>query len=370
MSTVWVAGGGTGGHLFPGLAVASELRARGIDVRWLGARRGLEAVRIPPTGIPLTLLPVTGAVGRSAGARVSAAVGMVPATLSATVVLLRSQAHAVLAVGGYAALPGALAAGVLGLPLVLQEQNAVAGLANRFLAPWSVAIACGFEAALAAFPSLPATVTGNPVRTEFFTVPPPPTDPLTLLVIGGSQGSAFLNTVLPEALAALATRQRLPHVLHQAGPRWEDAVRQRYASLGLVAEVVGFFERPAEALARSALVVARSGASSVSELAAARRAAVLVPFAQAAHGHQLANARALAATGAAEVLEEHEAKPEALAAAIARLLADPDALVQRGTRGAALSHPEAARSVAELIVSRLVDVPSPTHHGVAAKEAS
>lgn len=366
MSAVVIAGGGTGGHLFPGLAVASELRARGVEVRWLGARRGLEATRIPPTGIPLTLLPVTGAVGRSGPARAGAALGMVPATLSAAAMLLRCQAQAVLAVGGYAALPGALAAGALGLPLVLQEQNAVAGLTNRFLAPWAVAIACGFDAALAAFPSLPATVTGNPVRPEFFAVPLPPTDPLTLLVIGGSQGSAFLNATVPEALATLATRRVLPRVLHQAGPRWMEEVRQRYAALGLSAEVVGFLERPTDALARSALVVARAGASSVSELAAARRAALLVPFAQAAHGHQLANARALAATGAAEVLEEGEATSQALAAALERLLADPDELRQRGMRGATLSLYGAASSVAEMVVSRLTDVPPSVRHAAAA----
>jgi len=352
VSTVLIVGGGTGGHLFPGLAVAGELRRLGAAVSWLGATRGLEASRVPAAGIPLRLLPVTGAVGRSAAAQVGAALRMVPAIAAALRHLLRERPAAVLSVGGYAALPGALAAAALQLPLVVQEQNAVPGLTNRLLAPWSAGIACGFREALAALPSLPARFTGNPVREAFFSVPPPRTVPLTVLVLGGSQGSGFLNRALPEAFAELGRSRTLPRVVHQAGERWTGEVQQRYAALGVPAEVRGFIEAPADALAAATLVVARAGALTVCELAAARRPALLVPFAAAAHGHQLHNARALAATGAAEIVEEPAATPARLAAALAGLLASPEALGARGLAGFRLASPDAAGTVARFVLER------------------
>ncbi len=350
MSGLVIAGGGTGGHLFPGLAVAAALAGSGARVSWLGARRGLEATRVPEAGIPIRLLAVSGAVARSHAAQAAAALQLAPAVLQAAAFLLRSRAAAVLAVGGYAAMPGALAAGMLGIPVILQEQNALPGLTTRFLAPWSEAVACGFEEALAAFPSLPARWTGNPVRKEFFAVPSPPLDPLSVLVLGGSQGSAFLNAAVPDAFAELFRSGMAPRIVHQAGPRWSHEVQQRYADLGVTAEVVPFLERPADVLAGTALVVARAGALTVAELAAARRAALLVPFAAAAYGHQLANAIAFASTGAAEVLEEPEATPARLAAVLNRLLATPERLVERGLAGARLARPDAADAVAELLL--------------------
>jgi UDP-N-acetylglucosamine--N-acetylmuramyl-(pentapeptide) pyrophosphoryl-undecaprenol N-acetylglucosamine transferase len=350
VSHVVIAGGGTGGHLFPGLAVAAELARAGVAVSWLGARRGLEATRVPQAGIPLRLLSVTGAAARSRGAQLSAALRAVPATAQAAAHLLHQRADAVLAVGGYASLPGALAAGMLGVPTVLQEQNALPGVTNRLLAPWCVTVACGFEAAVPAFPSLPARWTGNPVRPEFFSVPPPPLEPLTVLVLGGSQGSALLNALLPDALAELARTVPLPRVIHQSGERWVAEVRQRYASVGVAAEIVPFLERPAEAIARTVLVVARAGALTVCELSAARRATVLIPFAAAAGGHQLANALACAATGAAEVLEEREATRTATAALLGRLLASPARLAERGRAGARLARSDAAATVARIVV--------------------
>ncbi len=350
MTTVVIAGGGTGGHLFPGLAVAEQLGARGVTVHWVGSRHGLEATRLAATGIPVRLLPVAGVVGRGRFAAVTAAFSLPRSVAVAAATLLQVQAAAVLAVGGYAAVPAAVAAGLLGVPLLLQEQNARPGLANRLLAPWADGIACGFRAALAAFPSLPAWWTGNPVRPAFFTVPPP--HPAAgLLVLGGSQGSAFLNRLLPAALAQLPPARR-PRVVHQCGPRWLEEVRARYREAGVEAEVVGFLERPAEALAEALLVVARAGALTVCELAAARRFALLVPFAAAAHAHQLANARELAAVGAAEVLQEHEATPATTAALLLRLLAEPAALAERGQRGAVLAPQEAAERIGEAIVSR------------------
>ena len=352
MSVVVIAGGGTGGHFFPGLAVAEELASRGVGLAWLGARRGIEAARLSGSAIPLHLLPVTGAVGRGLAAQLGSAAMLLPASASAARYLLHHHASAVLAVGGYAALPGGLAAGALGVPLVLQEQNAIPGLANRFLAPWAVAVACGFSAAVDRFPALPATWTGNPVRRAFFAVPPPPPTPLAVAVIGGSQGAAILNRLLPEAFARLAAQGLHLRITHQAGPRWEEETRQRYAAAGVAATVLGFVEDLPAQLARCALVVSRSGAATVSELAAAQRAALLVPFAAAAHGHQLANAWAYAGTGAAEVIEEHQASSDTLADRLALLLASPARLIERGRAGAALARPDAAAVVADLILAR------------------
>ena len=367
MVEIVIAGGGTGGHLFPGLAVAEELRRAGAGVSWLGARRGLETDRVPRAGIELLALPVTGASGRRAADQIGALLRLPPAVLRAALFLLRRNAGAVLAVGGYAAVPGALAAAAVGVPLVIQEQNAVPGVANRFLAPWATLIACGFAGATASFPSLPARWTGNPVRPEFFAVPPAPAGPPAVLVMGGSQGSAFLNRALPDAFALLAAERRLPRIVHQTGTRWETAVRERYQALRLDAEVIGFLERPDLELARASLVVARSGALTVCELAAARRAALLVPFAAAAHDHQMRNAEALAATGAALVIAEANASPANLAAALADLLGEPARLAEIGSRGAALARPEAARVIADLVLRRagVATLAAPHPHGAA-----
>jgi UDP-N-acetylglucosamine--N-acetylmuramyl-(pentapeptide) pyrophosphoryl-undecaprenol N-acetylglucosamine transferase len=332
--------------------VAAELRAAGVGVSWLGARRGLETERVPQAGIELLALRVTGASGKRTADQIGALLRLPPAVLRAALFLLRRQADAVLAVGGYAAVPGALAAAAVGVPLVIQEQNALPGVANRLLAPWATAIACGFAGATASFPSLPARWTGNPVRPEFFTVPAAPAAPLAVLVMGGSQGSAFLNRALPEAFARLAAGGRLPRIVHQSGTRWDAEVRERYRALGIDAEVVGFLEHPDQALARASLVVARAGALTVCELAAARRAALLIPFAAAAHGHQSVNAQALADTGAALVIEEARATADGVAAALEMLLADPARLAEMGARGSALARPSAARDIANLVLQR------------------
>ena len=352
MTAVTITGGGTGGHLFPGLAVASVLRERGVELSWIGARRGLEASRVPATGIPVRLLAVTGAVGRSRPAQAVAAARLVPATGAAARWLLRHDASAVLSVGGYAALPASLAACSLGIPLVIQEQNSRPGLTNRLLAPWASTIACGFPSTPAAFPSLPAIFTGNPVRQEFFEVPDRHAPTQTVLVTGGSQGAAVLNRQVPEAFALAAREGLRPRIVHQSGPRWETEVRERYAAIGLPAEVVAFLEQPWLAFAEASLLVTRAGALTVSEIAAAGRFAVLVPFAAAAHGHQLANAQALAATGGAEIVEESNATPAALAAVLSRLLAEPYALAVRGARSRALAAPDAANAVANLVMRK------------------
>jgi UDP-N-acetylglucosamine--N-acetylmuramyl-(pentapeptide) pyrophosphoryl-undecaprenol N-acetylglucosamine transferase len=347
-AAVVVAGGGTGGHIFPGLAVVRELQALGVGVHWLGARRGLEAELVDQRGVPLTLVDVEGISARNPAAAARALTLMPKAVLTAMRMMLRLGPAAVLGVGGYASGAGLVAAGFLGIPYVLQEQNSIPGLTNRFLAPWSALVCCGFADAVDSFPSLPAEWTGNPVRQAFFDTPELlPHDPPRLLILGGSQGSLFLNRTLPRAIALLRDDGVEPVVRHQAGVRWADVVRTSYQDLAIEADVAAFIAEPWDALAGADLVVARSGALTVSELSAAGRGALLVPFAAAAGGHQLVNARSLQRAGGAEVLTEDQASPEMAAAVLKSLLTDSDRLRTMGASARTVSLPDAARRIAE-----------------------
>lgn len=350
--TVVVAGGGTGGHIFPGLAVVRELQSMGSRVHWLGAKRGLETELVDQRGVPMTLVEVEGIQERGPAAAVRAAAMLPKAVLKAARLMVRLEPRAVLGVGGYASGAGVVAAGLLGIPYVLQEQNSVPGLTNRFLAPWAALVCCGFSDTLAEFPSLPAEWTGNPVRDSFFEVPEvSPHDPATLLILGGSQGSLFLNRTLPRALAALRDEGIEPKIRHQAGVRWADVVRTSYRDLGVEATVTAFLAEPWEALGEADLVVARSGALTVTELAAAGRGALLVPFAAAAGQHQLINARTLERAGGAEVLTEAEASPQRVVEVLERLLTDRERLQSMGRCARGVSLPNAARRIAERVLA-------------------
>ncbi len=349
---VVIAGGGTGGHIFPGLAVAEELLRLGIEVHWLGARRGMESSIVGQRDIPLELVEIEGIQGRSRAAALRA-LGQLPSAVAAGVrMMLRLEPVAVLGVGGYASAAGVLAAGLVGVPWALQEQNAIPGWTNRVAAPWADLICCGFEQALLHFPSLPAEWTGNPVREEFFEIPEPePADPPRLLVLGGSQGSLFLNRTLPRALAHLAARGLRPRIAHQAGVRWAEVVATAYRDEGLEADVAAFLTEPWRTLAGADLVVARAGALTVSELAAAGRPALLIPFAAAAGGHQEHNARALERAGGAVVLREPEATPDRVAETLAGLLASPGRLAAMGRAARTLARPGAAARIARRLLA-------------------
>jgi UDP-N-acetylglucosamine--N-acetylmuramyl-(pentapeptide) pyrophosphoryl-undecaprenol N-acetylglucosamine transferase len=349
---VVIAGGGTGGHIFPGLAVARVLRGREVDVHWLGARRGLEAELVPERGIPITLVDLEGVQARSPAAAIRALAMLPRAVASAVRTLIDLRPLAVVGVGGYASAAGLVAAGLLGRPIVLQEQNSVPGWTNRFLAPFSDLVCCGFEDAVAAFPSLPAEWTGNPVRADFFEVPDiEPQDPPRLLVLGGSQGSLFLNRNLPRALASLGEQGLKVAVRHQAGVRWAEVVRTSYKDLKLEATVTAFLAQPWQALSEADLVVARSGALTVSELAAAGRGSLLVPFAAAAGNHQEYNARSLERAGGALVLTEDESTPQRVASVLGSLLRDPDAMRRMGRKARTVALPGAATRIAERVLA-------------------
>jgi UDP-N-acetylglucosamine--N-acetylmuramyl-(pentapeptide) pyrophosphoryl-undecaprenol N-acetylglucosamine transferase len=350
--SVVVAGGGTGGHIFPGLAVVRELQALGAEPHWLGARRGLEAELVGQRGVPLTLVDLEGFHGLGPGA-VAKAMGLMPQAIAASMrMMLRLEPTAVLGVGGYASGAGVAAAGLLGVPYVLQEQNSVPGLTNRFLAPWAALVCCGFADAVDAFPSMPAEWTGNPVRDSFFEIAEVEVhDPPKLLILGGSQGSLFLNRTLPRALAILAERGMTPEIRHQAGVRWADVVRTTYQDLSLEAEVAAFLSEPWGALADADLVVARSGALTVSELSAAGRGSVLIPFGAAAGNHQLYNAESLARAGGAVVLTEAEAAPERVAHVLEGLLQYPETLRVMGECARQVAQPDAASKIAARVLS-------------------
>lgn len=344
---VVITGGGTGGHFYPGLAVATALQQQGGEVYWLGSDRGIEAGKLKYFGIPGRLVRVSGFVGVGVAAKLKSLALLLPAVAAGRAYLGKVRPQVVLSVGGYAALSGGLAGAMAGIPLVLQEQNAFPGVVHKLLAPWAAAIACGFPQAVQAFPSLPALWTGNPVRPAFFQVPPSP-ERRAVLVMGGSQGSQLLNRLVPKALAELSPSSR-PQVIHQTGDRWAAEVRASYRELGVEATVVAYLAKPWEELATVPLVIARAGALTICELAAARRAAILIPFGQAAHGHQLVNAQALASTGAAWLLPEPEATPQALAALLVKLLADPQALAVAGAKGQTLARPDATEAVVGLL---------------------
>jgi len=350
---VMIAAGGTGGHVYPALAVAAALRERDVPVVWMGTRAGLEARVVPAAGIPLEWLSVGGLRGKGWRTRLLAPLVLARACLQAAGILRRHRPRALLGMGGFAAGPGGLMARLLGCPLVIHEQNAVAGLTNRVLARVATRV---LEAVPGTFPAgRGATATGNPVRADISALPSPDErfaarqGPLHILVLGGSQGARWLNERLPAALARLDSARR-PRVTHVAGPRNLDAARADYARAGVEATVVPYIEDMASALADADAVIARAGAMTVAEIAAAGVGALFVPFPHAVDDHQTANARWLAEAGAAVIVQQAELDDQRLDAALAELLTDRPALLERARRARGLAQPEAAETVAATLL--------------------
>jgi UDP-N-acetylglucosamine--N-acetylmuramyl-(pentapeptide) pyrophosphoryl-undecaprenol N-acetylglucosamine transferase len=352
VAAVAIMAGGTGGHVFPGLAVASVLQERGVPVVWFGTPQGLESRLVPDAGLVLHTLPVQGLRGRGLGAWLSAPWRLQRPVFMALRQLRRLRPRVVLGFGGYVTGPTALAARLLRIPLIIHEQNAVAGLTNRLLARFSATVLCGFPHA---FPPGPTVHwVGNPVRLAIAALASgsgqPPADVggrrLRMLVIGGSQGALALNRAVPEAIARLPEALR-PRVRHQAGERTLPAARDAYCAAGLEAEVVPFIDDMAEAYAWADLVVCRAGALTVTELAAVGVPAILVPFPQAVDDHQTANARHLVAAGAAWLLPQREVEQGELASLLLAIATEPERL--SGMRGCArgLAPLDAAQRIAD-----------------------
>lgn len=365
-STVLIAGGGSGGHVFPGLAVAEELARRGFDVAWAGASRSMEERLVRRHGLPFHPLAARPVVGRGPIGRASALFTLAGSALGARALLGRLGVRAVLGTGGYVSVPAAVGAKLAGIPLVLLEPNAEPGLANRALSRLAREAVVAHDSPGVAALRCPVTVTGVPVRGEFFDVAPrlPFGAPLRLLVLGGSQGARRLNELMPEALERLDPELGQVLVRHQAGHRHVDAVRAAYTARGLRVssvegggfspegprvqiEVVPFLHDMAGALAESHLVVSRAGAITLAELCAAGRPALLAPL-ELAGGHQQANARRLAEAGAVEVLDA-DADAENLAAVLASLLEKRPSLERMAEAARALGRVDAASVIADRV---------------------
>lgn len=347
---VLITGGGTGGHVFPGIAAAAALVERGARVHWLGTRAGMESRLVPAAGIPISYLRVSGVRGKGFRARLLAPLLLLGAIVQALAVVWRLRPRCVLGTGGFVAGPGGLAARLLGIPLVIHEQNAVAGTTNRLLARVAKRVLLGLPGPFAG--EVRAAFVGNPVRASIAALADPGErlarregSRLRVLVIGGSQGARALNEVLPEAIARLP-HDRRPELRHQCGPRDEQACAARYAALGLEERPLPFIEDMAAAYAWADLVVCRAGALTVSELAAAGLGAILVPLPGAIDDHQNANARWLEQGGAALRVAQAEFTPEWLAATLQRLGADRSALLEMARAARALARPDAAAVVA------------------------
>lgn len=349
---VLVAGGGTGGHLYPGIAVVRELRrtVKGLEVLFVGSARGIEAREVPRQGFALRCIPVGGLIGKGPVERLSTLVRLPRAFAGSLAILRAFRPHAVLGVGGYASGPTALTAFLLRIPVVIQEQNLVPGLTNRILGRVARRVAVSFEESLAHF-GKNAVLTGNPVRPEFLSIAPrPPGRMSSILIFGGSQGARRINRAVMDALDRLAPACGKIRFTHQTGAADRATVEASYRRAGLSADVREFIDDMPAAMEASDIIVCRAGASTVSELQVASRAAVLVPLQSSAGGHQEKNARALERLGAARVIPETELDGASLAEAILALVADVG-LVDRmsGPRGAAPGAGAAAR-VARLVL--------------------
>ena len=305
---VLIMAGGTGGHVFPALAVADELRARGVPVVWLGTKAGIESRLVPQAGYPIEWMSITGLRGKNTLTLLLAPVRIVMACWQALRVLLRRRPCAVLGMGGFASGPGGLMAWFIRKPLLVHEQNAIAGMTNKILSRFASVV-------LQAFPGVfkNAKTTGNPVRQSICELTAPSerfaqrdvNDKLRLLVIGGSLGAVKLNEIIPQSLATMAVADR-PEVIHQTGVKNIDAARDLYRSADVDAKVEAFIDDMPAAYEWADLVICRSGAMTVFELAAAGVASVLVPYPYAVDDHQTGNARYLESAGAAIVRQQAE----------------------------------------------------------------
>ncbi len=347
---VLIMAGGTGGHIFPGLAVADVLRQQNIPVRWLGAKGGMEASKVPAAGIDLDLVAITGLRGKGLLRWIRMPLLLLKAIWQARSLLEANRPGCAVSFGGYVAAPGGIAAWTKGIPVLVHEQNRVPGLTNRLLSRFARKVLQGFPATFP--PALGAEDSGNPVRQDVAAMDTPEnrfagrSGPVRLLITGGSQGARVLNTVVPEALSLLP-RDIPIEIHHQAGVRGQDEALDAYGAAGVSAEVSAFIDDMAEAYAWADLVICRSGALTVAELAAAGLGAVLVPFAHAVDDHQTRNAEYLASAGAAIIVPQPSLDAARMAKTLEPLISDREVLLSMAVRARGQALPNAAETVAE-----------------------
>ena len=355
---VTIMAGGTGGHIFPGLAVAAALRARGARVGWLGADGGMETRLVPQHGIEIDTISVGGVRGKGARTLLAAPLRILRAVRDAARTLRARQPAAVVSFGGYAAGPGGIAARIAGIPLLVHEQNRAAGMTNKALAKAANQVLVGFPQTFAR-----ETLVGNPVREQITLVPPPAQrmqdtgvfahgDALRLLVLGGSQGARALNNAVPAAVAALGVPVQ---VVHQAGEKLLDEARQAYADAGVQANVEPFIADMAGAYAWADLVVCRAGALTLAELCAVGVGSVLVPFPLAVDDHQTRNAEYLVERGAALLLKQGDDLAARLQPLLAELAHDPARRLAMAEAARALAMPDAAERVADAVLAAIAN---------------
>ena len=350
VSRVMILAGGTGGHIFPALAVADVLRKQGCDVQWMGTKAGMEARLIPQEGIPIHWLTVAGFRGKGLLKQLLLPFKLLVAFVQAGRILWQFKPDVVLGMGGFVAGPGGIMARLLDIPLVIHEQNRIPGTTNRLLVKWSSRVLEAFPGSFKA--KVGAICVGNPLRqsiVEAMMAQQPTRDKVKrLLIVGGSLGAKALNEAVPQAIALVGETLE---IRHQTGESMGAATKALYASLGLKAEVVAFIEDMAEAYRWADLAVCRAGAVTLSELACAGLPAILIPFPYAVDDHQTANARYLAEAGAAVLMPQSDLTPHYLAEKLKFLILTPEQLKTMACHAHALAKPDAAHKVAEICLT-------------------
>jgi UDP-N-acetylglucosamine--N-acetylmuramyl-(pentapeptide) pyrophosphoryl-undecaprenol N-acetylglucosamine transferase len=354
--TLMIAGGGTGGHIYPAIAVAQEWIARNSMRRviFVGTERGLETTIVPKAGFPLELISVGGLKGKGIGDTIKSLSRLPVGFAQAFTIVGRHRPNVVFGVGGYSSGPVLVAAKLRGVPTAIHESNAFPGLTNRVLARFATAVAVAFETAAQRMKRADAVLTGNPIREEFFSVSrqqaPGTHARKRVLIFGGSQGSRTINDAMIGALLFMAPLRDRIEIVHQTGPNELPKMQQAYrASAFADARVVAYLDPMVGEIAAADLIVSRSGSMTVGELAAVGRAAILIPFAAATDNHQELNARAVELAGGAMVITERELSPERLGFAITEIVSDSDRTARMGTAARTVAAPDATKKIVDLL---------------------
>ena len=351
LNKVLIMAGGTGGHIFPGLAVAKQLRESGVDVHWLGTEQGLEARLIPNENIPLHFISIAGLRGKGVKSLLLAPFKITNAIWQAVSVLRTVKPDVVLGFGGFASGPGGVASQLVGCPLVIHEQNAKAGLTNKLLANFAKKVLLGFPDAFP--PSPKVEVVGNPVRSEIMQIGSPTErrvgerTPRRWLILGGSLGAQALNDRVPKAISLLSAEER-PEIWHQTGEKHFEAANQAYLAAGVMAKVVPFISNMAEAYAWADVVLCRAGALTVAELCAVGLGAVFVPFPHAVDDHQTANARFMVNHQAARCIQQSALTEDCLADIVREFNQSPKICLAMATASFALRQPKVVERIIEI----------------------
>jgi UDP-N-acetylglucosamine--N-acetylmuramyl-(pentapeptide) pyrophosphoryl-undecaprenol N-acetylglucosamine transferase len=350
IDSVIIAGGGTGGHIYPGIAIAQEFKRRNpnCEIVFIGTARGLETKIVPREGFKLELIEVAALKGVSSGRRIKSLLLLPKSIFVVRSLIQKYKPDVVIGVGGYASGPMLLIASLLGVPTMVAEQNALPGFTNRVLARFVKAAAVSFAEAQSFFRGK-AEITGNPVRAEFFSVPPrTPGNVTNILITGGSQGARAINEAMMTALPALAENKDELAIVHQTGELDFEKVKAAYATSPLQAEVKPFIEKMVEEFTKADFVISRAGATTVAELAAAGRPAIMIPLPWAADDHQRKNAEAVERAGAGRMILQSELSGERLASELLVLAKDPARRLAMSEASKTLAHPDAAVRVVDI----------------------